>query len=106
MAALYQAHAAIWLGATHIPEDLPYPGTRCVHDRPRGNLSAVSGIFDCGHPMVPVPLCFDETCPGEYGGAPFGCIHGVQHNQTAVIDPAIRINEGLCFISLKSCGFT
>ena len=73
------------------------PRTGGVDDQPRLDLFDLSlpQIFDADRPMAIFAARADDLRAGADHGAAIGRVAGVQHHQTRIVDPAVRIFESL-----------
>lgn len=81
--------------AERAPQGLTDPGTSGVDDHARTYGLAAAGydVADCGDPGCLIAMGgFDGGARPDFGAA-LARIHGVEHHEAAILDPAIRISE-------------
>ena len=95
MAAAHQPHAFLAVQPQLAVDHVARPGTGGIHQHPRADHLPRVAACDHHRPDTVPHLGRDHLAMGQDRGPPRLGIAGVQHDQTAVLDPAVGIFIGL-----------
>ncbi len=97
MTAAHEANAFGGLDPDFLLDDVADPGAARIdqHLRVRDRGFARAPVLQRDPPDVAVALCGQDLGANANVGAAIFGVAGIEHDQTRVLDPAVRILEGL-----------
>ncbi|PAV69772.1 hypothetical protein WR25_25874 [Diploscapter pachys] len=95
MAALHQPHGVLGMPARDAGQHVVHPRPRRVHQHPCRHHALARGIGDRRDPALALAPCPHQPRPRRDRRPAIRRVARVQHDQPAVLDPTIRIDERL-----------
>ena len=101
MAALDQPDPAIAPRPMGTADDVGDPGARRIHQCAGADGARPARRLDRRDPAIALALCIDQPRARRDRRAPLRRVDRVEHDEAAVLDPAVRINESLALSRRK-----